>query len=192
MIIVITGNIGCGKSTVANRLVQQLPKCELFDYDAMVRDQLYTCPEFQQNLMDDFDTCDRHKISEIVFNDRDALMHLKKLSQPITDAAIIKFIAKHQRSNMVLDIPLWFEDAMDKRFGYDYVVVVAADEETQLQRVKQRSGWSEEKTRSVIANQLPQALKVDQADYVVMNTRDINLLYAQVDYFAMEITQGNK
>jgi dephospho-CoA kinase len=188
MIVVVTGNIGCGKSTVAKRLVEQLPKGQLFDYDQMVRDHYEYDENFTLMVAAVMGTSDKAEISNIVFNDRSKLQALRFATRPFTDAAMIKFIAKNQRSNIVLDIPLWFEDEMDQRFGCDYVVVVAADEESQIQRVAERSKWTEEKTRSVIANQLPQALKIDAADYVVSNMRDINMLYAQVDYFATEIT----
>lgn len=189
MIVVVTGNIGCGKSTVAKLLVERLPRAALFDYDAAVKD-VYTNEVFRHDLEQLFGTHDKTKISEIVFNDTVAMSRLKKVAQPYMDVQMITFIQKHQRNTMVLDIPLWFEGQMNERFGCDFVVTVVADEATQLKRVKERSGWDEEKTLAVINNQMPQALKVSFADYVITNRWDVDMLAKQVDDFVSTHING--
>jgi dephospho-CoA kinase len=51
----------------------------------------------------------------------------------------------------------------------DATVVVAASEETCIQRVMARSGLSEEEVRARLKNQWPLEEKIQQADFVVWN-----------------------
>ncbi|GAG09166.1 unnamed protein product, partial [marine sediment metagenome] len=51
----------------------------------------------------------------------------------------------------------------------DAVVVVSADEATQIQRIQARDGLGEIDAKHRIASQLPLADKVREADYVIVN-----------------------
>lgn len=181
MIVIITGNIGCGKSTVAKYLMENTTGLTaLFDYDKMVK-KLYTKEEFLNLVQAEFGTTNKKEISDIVFVNHDKLMALKALSRSYTDAALNQFITDNRDCDVVfMDVPLWFEDEMGERFPFDSIICVAADEETQYDRVKTRSGWDDVKVKSVIDNQLPQALKIAFSDNVISNHRDIEMLKAQV------------
>ena len=180
MIIVVTGNIGCGKSTVAAMIAERLPLCTVINYDYIV-DELYTtCSEFTDQLVKSFGTSVKHEISNLVFTDNVALATLKRIASPYVNQAV-NSAYQDAGNNIVFDAPLWFEDQMYQWFPYHFVVVVVADEATQLMRVTERSGWSYDKTLSVISNQLPQALKLSYADYSISNVRTVDMLSKQVD-----------
>jgi dephospho-CoA kinase len=71
---------------------------------------------------------------------------------------------------VVYEVPLLFESGADKRV--DTIVVVTADRETQIARLKQRNGLSRNEALRRIRNQMPLVRKVRQADVVLDGTRD--------------------
>ena len=61
------------------------------------------------------------------------------------------------------------------------LVVVAADEATQIARARARDAASEDDVRARIAAQMPLAKKLAQADFVIDNDGDLALLIARSD-----------
>jgi dephospho-CoA kinase len=80
-------------------------------------------------------------------------------------------IAKRSPHALVIyEVPLLFESGADKRV--DTIVVVTADRETQIARLKQRNGLSRNEALRRIRSQMPLARKVRRADVVLDGTRD--------------------
>lgn len=165
MKIVITGNMGCGKSTAVQVIHRALPQYKLFDFDKVVA-EMYQDPSLQFVLDQLFGTHDKAKISDIVHNDPIAM---KKLTSA-TDAILLTSIAQANKEvNVIFDIPLYFEYNDVMKLTPDIVICVASDIEDQIKRVKARNGFSEEKIRTILAKQLPQQEKVDKSHYVLHN-----------------------
>lgn len=163
--IVITGNMGCGKSTAVRAIHSVLTDYRLFDFDAVVRD-FYLDSLNQAWLLTEFGTYDKAKISDIVHADADAMFVLREH----TDSYVLSrvHIAKWDR-NVIFDIPLYFEFNSEMNLTPDLIICVTSDEATQIERVKIRNNFSEEKIRSILAKQLPQEEKVANSDFVLHN-----------------------
>jgi dephospho-CoA kinase len=71
-----------------------------------------------------------------------------------------------------------FETGYD--YGFDAVVVTAADDTIVRQRALARPGMTVEKLSTVLARQLPQAEKVRRADYVLDTSGTIRATEAAV------------
>ena len=67
-----------------------------------------------------------------------------------------------------------------KRF-VDRVLVVDCDEETQLERLLERDGETEERARRILAAQASRQDRLDIADDVITNDGDIDSLEKRVD-----------
>jgi dephospho-CoA kinase len=81
---------------------------------------------------------------------------------------------------VVFDVPLLAASSV-WRARVARVLVVDCDEDTQVRRVRLRSGWSEPQVRQVIAQQTPRAQRRSIADAVIYNDAlSLDALAAQV------------
>jgi dephospho-CoA kinase len=68
------------------------------------------------------------------------------------------------------------------------VAVVDCPDEVQLERVRRRSGLSEEEIRRIIATQIPRAQRRAAADDVIDNSGTIDALHKQVQELHLKYT----
>jgi dephospho-CoA kinase len=183
----LTGGIGSGKSTVAAALVD----CGawLVDTDAIAR--RLTGPggaalpavlqAFGPQALAADGSLDRVAMRERVFNDSGAKARLESILHPlIGEQALHEAATATNGQPVVFDVPLLAE-SRHWRARVQRVLVVDCSEATQVQRVAQRPGWSEDMARSVVAQQAPRMLRRSIADAVIHNDGiSLQALQAQV------------
>lgn len=186
MIIVgLTGSIGMGKSVTAQMFVDAgIP---VFDSDAAVHKLQAkggaAIPLIEAVFPDVIvnGELDRAKLGAIVFADVNQKKKLEAIIHPMVNEKRISFFEKAEREKaafVVLDVPLLFETSGDK--GCHKVVVVSAPADVQRERVLARSNMTVEKFEHIIAQQMPDRKKRDQADYVVETDRGVEHAKKQV------------
>jgi dephospho-CoA kinase len=170
----LTGGIGSGKSTVASMLVAG--GATLIDTDAIAR--AITRPQgaampaiaaaFGPSVVAADGSMDRAKMRELAFADPTAKQRLEAILHPAIGAECEAQAAAAGPGLVVFDVPLLVESRRWRAL-VDRVLVVDATEETQLQRVIARSGWTPEAVRAVIAQQVPRSARRAAADAVIFN-----------------------
>lgn len=163
MHIVITGGMGCGKSTIVNYLRSRLPDYHFFDMDEYVR-SLYGSDSVKTKLMDAFGTDNRQEISDIVFSNPKARAKLYSIVNRTIFTALNTY---KQFDDVIYDIPLYFEMQEHIEFDADEVICVVCHPAIQRERIKKRDGFSDEKISSILALQFPLQDKADMSDYVI-------------------------
>ena len=83
------------------------------------------------------------------------------------------------------DVPLLFEAGIDKRV--DQTIVVTADRETQIARLRKRNGLSRAEALRRISSQVPLAKKRRRADYVLDGTTPRKTLAKQVSHLFRQL-----
>jgi dephospho-CoA kinase len=182
-ILGLTGSLGMGKSTTAGFFAEA--GVPVHDADAVVH-RLYegeavAAIEAAFPGTTTAGKVDRVKLAARVLDDPAALRRLEAIVHPQVSAAKTRFLAEAERVGapvVVLDIPLLFETAGHQRV--DAVVVVSAPTETQRQRVLARPGMTAEKLDALLARQMPDGEKRQQADFVVDTSRGFDAARAQV------------
>jgi dephospho-CoA kinase len=169
----LTGGIGSGKSTVAGLL--QRHGATLVDSDAIARH--LTLPggpaitairaRFGDDAIAADGSLDRLRMRERAFADAGALAALEAILHPLIGVQCDAEAAAAPGA-VLFDVPLLVESGR-WRARVDRVLVVDCEETTQVQRVMQRSGWSEAEVRRVIAMQAPRARRLAAADAVIRN-----------------------
>jgi dephospho-CoA kinase len=164
MKIVITGGMACGKSTLVKKMRELLPYYAFLDFDAEVK-ALYENSNVKAELMYVFGTCVKAEISDMVYNDETKMLALgsimnRRLFDLVSDALrLVK--------DVVIDMPLYYECEKFLHYKPDLVICVSCDDETQIQRIIKRNGFSPEKINRILASQMPQSIKREKADIVV-------------------------
>jgi dephospho-CoA kinase len=117
-------------------------------------------------------TLNRRELGAIVFGNKAKLHQLEKIIHPRVareQARLTKAIArKHPKAVVIYDVPLLFEAGIDKRV--DQTIVVTADCNTQIVRLKKRNGFSRVEAIRRIRTQMPLSMKVRLADIVIDGT----------------------
>ncbi len=184
IVIGLTGSIGMGKSTVAERFRQLgIPVC---DADAVVH-ELYegaaVAPiEAAFPGTTSGGKVDRVKLGQAVLKDPHGLKRLEAIVHPMVQEAEREFLRKaaEQGAQMaVLEVPLLFETGGDARV--DVTIVVSAPPEVQRERVLARPGMTPSKLEAILARQMPDLEKRRRADFVVDTGVTIEENDAQVD-----------
>jgi dephospho-CoA kinase len=170
----LTGGIGSGKSTVAATLVA----CGaiLVDTDAIAHALTATgggalpalqC-EFGAQIVGADGAMDRARMRALAFGDVSARQRLEAILHPMIGDEALRQAAQAGTRPVVFDVPL-LSAASPWRQRVDRLLVVDCSEDRQVQRVMQRSGWTDEQVRRVVAQQVPRAARRAIADAVIHN-----------------------
>lgn len=174
LVVGLTGGIGSGKSTVARMLAQL--GAWVIDADAVAKTVTQAggaaIEPIRQAFGDAFilpdGSMNRDAMRQHVFEHPSARTRLEAITHPIIRATMDQALADAPARVVVLDIPLLVEsDTWRQRV--DKVVVVDCHEDTQVARVVQRSGWTPQAVRQVMAAQATREQRLAAADAVVVN-----------------------
>jgi dephospho-CoA kinase len=174
----LTGGIGSGKSTVAAMLVAQgLP---LIDADALSRAAtqvggLAISPiraAFGDDMIAADGSLNRDAMRQAMLADANAKARLEAILHPLIGQQIdLELKLAHEAGSQiaVLDIPLLVEGGARWRSRVDAVWVVDCQPQTQISRVKARSGWPMAQIEAVMAAQASRVQRLAAADAVIFN-----------------------
>lgn len=191
-LIGLTGNIGCGKSTVSAMLAAR--GARVIDADQVTRQVMAVGQPAYRRIVETFGRdilaspngpIDRPALGRIVFADPARLRLLERIVHPATREAIMAWLQEQDaaaapgRAVAVVDAIRLIEA------GYpafcDAVWVVVCDEQEQLRRLIEDRGMSEADARQRIAAQPPQHEKAAIADVLIDNSGTRDSTAAQVD-----------
>jgi dephospho-CoA kinase len=180
MILVgLTGGVATGKSTVAKMFKQC--GAAVIDADQLAHDVVKPgkpawreiVKTFGKTILNTDRTLNRRELGSLVFGSRAKLRRLEHIIHPRVareQARLTKQAAKKDPHAVVIyDVPLLFEAGIDKRV--DRTIVVTADRDTQIARLKKRNGLSRADAIRRITSQMPLSKKIRLADIVIDGTR---------------------
>lgn len=197
VVVGLTGGIGSGKSTVARMLEES--GARIVDADRIAREVVAPGTEgleavrarFGGAVFDLDGRLDRAALGAIVFSDAKARADLEAITHPriaaVAAQETARAIAEHVPV-VVYEAALIVENRLYE--GLDALIVVACAEQTQVRRVVERDGLSEDEARRRLSAQLPLAEKVKVADYVVDNDGTLDETRSQVDAIWRKLTHA--
>lgn len=198
MILVgLTGGLATGKSAVA-RLFQDCGAVVL-DADVLARQLVEPgkaawrdiVRAFGKQVLSPDRSLDRHALAKIVFRNRAKLKKLNAIVHPRVareQTRLTQEIARKDPDAVILyDAPVLIEAGAHKRMGK--IVVVSADQETQIKRLRNRNHLSRTEALRRVRSQLPLAQKVKLADYVIDGTLSFEQTKNEVQRIYAELQQ---
>ena len=189
MILVgLTGGVATGKSTVA----KMFKRCGaiVIEADELAREVVEPGKPAWHAIVNTFGrqvvrpdrSLDRHVLGAMVFRNRSKLRQLERIIHPRVareQQRLVRRIAEGKpRIVVIYEVPLLFEAGVDKRV--DKIIVITADRDTQIARLKKRNGLTRTEAIRRIRSQMPLAKKTQQADYVLNGTLSRPSLCKQV------------
>lgn len=179
MILVgLTGGVATGKSTVANMFKQC--GAPVIAADLLARQVVEPGKPawraivklFGKTVLNPDRSLDRQALGSIVFRNPKKRRQLERIIHPRVareQQRLVRRIAKRKpRAVILYEVPLLFEAGVDKRV--DRIIVVIADRETQIARLKKRNGLSRAEALRRIRSQMSLTKKIQQADHVLNGT----------------------
>jgi dephospho-CoA kinase len=180
----LTGGIASGKSLVAAELAAR--GAIIIDADVLAREVVEPGTPALAAIVERFGSqvltdgqLDRSRLGEIVFADPLARRDLERIVHPAVRARAIELERSAEGAAVVVHvIPLLVETGQQQNF--DFVVTVDVDQETQIQRLMARNGFSRAEAESRIAAQATQEDRRAAADVVLDNTGALARLRDQI------------
>jgi len=183
-VVGLTGGIGSGKTAAADAFAKL--GATVVDTDVIAHELTQkggaAVAGVERTFGKDFivaGAMDRKRMRDHVFADPAAKRALEALLHPMIREESARRIAAATGPYVVHVVPLLIESP-DYRRRVDRVLVVDCPEETQVERVRARSGLSEDEVRAIMRGQAPRAERLAAADDVIDNSGRRDALRNQV------------
>jgi dephospho-CoA kinase len=137
--------------------------------------------EFGKGVLTPEGGVDRQRLGEIVFSNREKRKRLEAIVHPPVLDCLREEIRRFRESGhgvLVVEVPLLVETSSVSMV--DKVLVVTAEQETQIERLEKRYGMSRELALRRVESQLPLRDKVRCADWIVSTEGTLRGTKAQV------------
>ncbi|HXT18016.1 MAG TPA: dephospho-CoA kinase [Gemmatimonadaceae bacterium] len=187
LLVGLTGNIGSGKSTVAQLLSER--GATIIDADVLARRavELGTAAfdkivaRWGNDVLAPDGHLDRAALRRVVFADHEQLEELNQIVHPEVERLRGRLVDQARKRGdriVVCDIPLLFERHMTDRF--DRIILVDSHRAIRLERLVKDRGLRETEAMDMIAAQMPAELKRARADFVIDNDGTLTQLERRV------------
>jgi dephospho-CoA kinase len=200
-LIGLTGGIATGKSAVTRLLAAR--GAVTFSADEAARAVLVPkgpalrriAAEFGPEMLTPLGDLDRGRMGRLAFADSEARRRLERILHPLIRSLLRAQIEAAQsdlspEALLVVEIPLLYEGGLETWF--DEVVVVAASEAKQRERLRQRDGLNPAEIDRRLAAQWPLDRKIARADHVLVNDGSLTQLDAAVETLWASLNCGRK
>jgi len=179
-VIGITGGVGSGKSLVAKFLSKK------YNAKLLIADELghvvikpgtpgydKVIDMFGKGILGRDGSINRKKLADIIFNDDNARSGLNSIIHPEVMLYIENYInsRKGQEGYIILETAIMYETGCDKLCDETWYIHVPAD--IRIKRLSGNRGYTEEKSRSIIAKQKPDSFFIERAGRIIENSGKI-------------------
>ena len=188
LLVGLTGGIATGKSLV-DAMLRDLGAV-IIDADILAREVVEPgepalaeiVAEFGPGVVGSDGRLDRKALGAIVFADPERRRRLEAITHPRIRERFLQRLdvltTQRFRGLAIFDAPVMIESGNYRNM--DKLVVVIADEATQIARLMARDGIDREEALRKIRSQMPLAEKAKLADYVIDNSGDRGVTEARV------------
>lgn len=182
----LTGGIGCGKSTVAQAF--EALGAAMIDTDTISHALTQAGAPGYQEIIRQFGPdfvlpqggLDRAKLRALIFSDVTAKAKLESILHPLIQAQVQSELKHCHAPYAVVVVPLLFETKSYLPL-VQRKLVVDCDESSQIARTMTRSHLSEAEVRAIMATQLPRQERLQQADDIIRNENNLEMLRLSVE-----------
>ena len=194
MILGITGGFGCGKSAVLSHFAAR--GWQTADADRLChefyeeRDPSFLAAltgRWGERVLDAAGGVDRRALGKIVFEDPAELAELTRLIYPRLGEKLRALTGswKERKLNGAVEVPLLYEEGYESWF--DATVAVWAAKEVRHARLAAARGFAAAEIRQREERQLASEVKLERADYALVNNSGREELEHQIDLLITQL-----
>ncbi|SDY08962.1 dephospho-CoA kinase [Nitrosomonas sp. Nm58] len=202
LIIGLTGGIGCGKSSATKFFATY--GIDIIDTDEIAHELTLSRGKAMDTIKKTFGmdfiakdgSLDRNKMRELVFSNPIFRNKLEAILHPLIYHEVIRRVSLATSAYIIVVVPLLLETNVFQKLIHR-ILVIDCTEQLQISRTIARSKLDEQKVRAIMATQISRKERLEQADDIIVNDRDLDYLYKQVEtlhlkYLALSIDKLNK
>lgn len=171
-LIGLTGNMGCGKSRVADFFRKwgiEVIQADEIGHRILEREEIKekVVEIFGKEILTWEGKLSRERIRKRAFTNQDKLKKLSTLLHPWIKREVWKVLKDKECKVAVIEAALIFEAGWD--FFLDRTVVVYCSKDKQLERIRKNTTLTPEEIEGLLKAQLPQEEKIKRADFTIPN-----------------------
>ena len=171
--IAVTGNIGCGKTTICQMMENEgvpvyysdVHAKQLMNQNESLKDSIkerFGKESFYNGMLN------RKWIASIVFDDATALNDLNNLVHPVVQKDYLNWLSQQTKDIVAYESAILIEHGNQGNF--DFVILVQCPEKIRSVRIQKRDGLTLDEVQARTRFQLQEEEKINYADYLIENT----------------------
>ena len=171
--IAVTGNMGCGKTTICQMMENEgIP---VYYSDSRAKQLMNQNESLMRSIKDRFGEESYHDgllnrkwIASIVFDDATALNDLNNLVHPVVQKDYLNWVSQQAKDIVAYESAILIEHGNQGNF--DVVILVQCPENIRFERIQKRDDLTLAEVQARTRFQWPQEEKIKYADHLIENT----------------------
>ena len=171
--IAVTGNIGCGKTTICQMMENE--GVPVYYSDVHAKQLMNQNESLIDSIKERFGKesyydgmLNRKWIASIVFDDATALNDLNNLVHPVVQKDYLNWLSQQTKDIVAYESAILIEHGNQGNF--DFVILVQCPEKIRSVRIQKRDGLTLDEVQARTRFQLQEVEKIKYADYLIENT----------------------
>ena len=170
--IAVTGNMGCGKTTICQMMENEgIP---VYYSDSRAKQLMNQNESLMRSIKDRFGEESYHDgllnrkwIASIVFDDATALNDLNNLVHPVVQKDYLNWVSQQAKDIVAYESAILIEHGNQGNF--DVVILVQCPENIRFERIQKRDGLTLDQVQARSRFQWPEEEKIKYADHLIEN-----------------------
>ena len=171
--IAVTGNMGCGKTTICQMMENEgIP---VYYSDSRAKQLMNQNESLMRSIKNRFGEesyldglLNRKWIASIVFDDATALNDLNNLVHPVVQKDYLNWVSQQAKDIVAYESAILIEHGNQGNF--DVVILVQCPENIRFERIQKRDGLTLAEVQARTRFQWPEEEKIKYADHLIENT----------------------
>ena len=171
--IAVTGNIGCGKTTICQMIENE--GVPVYYSDVHAKQLMNQNESLMDSIKERFGKesyydgmLNRKWIASIVFDDATALNDLNNLVHPVVQKDYLNWLSQQTKDIVAYESAILIEHG--NQGDFDFVILVQCPEKIRSVRIQKRDGLTLDEVQARTRFQLQEEEKMKYADYLIENT----------------------
>ena len=171
--IAVTGNMGCGKTTICQ--IMENKGVPVYYSDVHAKQLMNQNESLKDSIKERFGKesfyngmLNRKWIASIVFDDATALNDLNNLVHPVVQKDYLNWLSQQTKDIVAYESAILIEHGNQGNF--DFVILVQCPEKIRSVRIQKRDGLTLDEVQARTRFQLQEEEKINYADYLIENT----------------------